>query len=106
MEVCSDDWEVVMESMLKGSKPEFLRRLFFPSKENHNEGRLIGILQLNDKWFTQWSLPELAEPFEIGTTLVYTRRPGFLFSHTDEQYQQIFINMKSNPGVTCPTWYV
>lgn len=54
----------------------------------------------------QWPLPELATPFLIGPTLAYTRRPGFLVSLSDEQYQQSFKNLQKNPGAICLSRYV
>lgn len=42
-----------MEATSKGSNPDFLRRLFFPSKKDQGEGDLpSGVLHLNDKWFS------------------------------------------------------
>jgi hypothetical protein len=40
----------------KGNKPDLLRRLFPPSKQDHEDGILKGVLHLNEKWFTEWAI--------------------------------------------------
>lgn len=95
-----------MEAANKGGKPDFFRRLFFPATKDQEGGALVGILYLNDKWFTQWSLPELSQSFSVGSEQVHTRRPGFLINLSDDNYGEFFRNLKANPGIKCPTWYV
>ena len=91
--------------MGKGPRVAYQRRLFFPTKADHDEGTLTGILSLNQNWFNQWALPQLSNRCTTGSADVNTRRLGFLSSLTDLQYQKIFVNMQNNPGLTCPRWY-
>ncbi|RAK90076.1 hypothetical protein BO79DRAFT_262547 [Aspergillus costaricaensis CBS 115574] len=103
--VTSADWETVLAAMEKGPRADFLRRLFFPTKADHEDGSLTGLLSLNQKWFNQWTLPRLAgDTFTTGSTQVNTRRPGFLTKLSDVEYHKVFINMQQNPGLTCPRW--
>ncbi|KAI3003273.1 hypothetical protein CBS147346_5413 [Aspergillus niger] len=103
--VTSADWETVLAAMEKGPRADFLRRLFFPTKADHEDGSLTGLLSLNQKWFNQWTLPRLAgDTFTTGSTQVNTRRPGFLAKLSDVEYHKAFINMQQNPGLTCPRW--
>ncbi|PYH55105.1 uncharacterized protein BO96DRAFT_477663 [Aspergillus niger CBS 101883] len=82
--VTSADWETVLAAMEKGPRADFLRRLFFPTKADHEDGSLTGLLLLNQKWFNQWTLPRLAgDTFTTGSTQVNTRRPGFLAKLSD-----------------------
>ncbi|SPB50767.1 unnamed protein product [Aspergillus niger] len=101
--VTSADWETVLAAMEKGPRADFLRRLFFPTKADHEDGSLTGLLLLNQKWFNQWTLPRLAgDTFTTGSTQVNTRRPGFLAKLSDVEYHKVFITMQQNPGLTCP----
>lgn len=106
--VTSYDWEVTISAMGKGPNLEFLRRLFFPNKQDYEDGNLTGLLAMNRKWFTEWTLPQLGteQVYLTGPTRVYTRRPGFLAKLTDKEYHAVFTNLQSHTGMTCPTWYV
>jgi hypothetical protein len=90
----------------KESKPDLLRRLFFPSKQDHEDGVLKGVLQLNEKWFTEWALPTLDKVYPIGDGTVHWRRPGFLVHLSPEKYVDVYMNAKANAGMICPSWYV
>ncbi|KAI2883679.1 hypothetical protein CBS76997_5353 [Aspergillus niger] len=102
--VTSADWETVLAAMEKGPRADFLRRLFFPTKADHEDGSLTGLLLLNQKWFNQWTLPRLAGDTFTTSSKVNTRRPGFLAKLSDVEYHKVFINMQQNPGLTCPRW--
>ncbi|GKZ70431.1 ubiquitin-conjugating enzyme E2 1 [Aspergillus niger] len=84
--VTSADWETVLAAMEKGPRADFLRRLFFPTKADHEDGGLTG------------------DTFTTSSTQVNTRRPGFLAKLSDVEYHKVFINMQQNPGLTCPRW--
>lgn len=62
------DCETAITAMEKGPRVDNLRRLFFPTKADHDEGTITGILSLNQKWFNQWSLPQLRNRFTTGST--------------------------------------
>lgn len=97
-----------MEVANKGVTADFLRRLFFPTQQDFEQKCLNGrLLQIDAKWFTQWTLPQLRQPYAIGTAEpMHTRRPGLLTKLHDTEYQAIFENIMEHPGLLCPAWYV